>query len=335
MYTDENLSSAIRAGIFSEDAVNKFRSLVSSEQNLSSADEERFRLVTGFNDIFVTIACGLLLLAVAWIGYPNYLSLSSLAIAVISLGLSEFFVLKRRMALPAIFLLTTFVASTYLFVDIAFNALGMKTGWVPVFAAGCTSLIGSYFHWRRYGVPITIAASAVVLIGSIYAIVLALFPKAEDWSLLMLFMGGLLSFATAMHWDIKDTSRVTRRSDVAFWLHLISAPLIVHPIFSILGVMEEGSSLSVTMVVALTYLLLTIVSIAIDRRALMVSALAYVVYSFSVFIESFGHVSLAFSIAGIIVGAALILLSAFWQSSRSLLLSSLPKQLLDKLPPLN
>ncbi|WP_395669966.1 hypothetical protein [Rhodoferax sp.] len=112
MYTDENLSSAIRAGIFSEDAVNKFRSLVLSEQNLSGADEEHFRLVTGFNDIFVTIACGLLLLSVAWIGYPNYLSLSSLAIAVISLGLSEFFVLKRRMALPAIFLLTTFVAST-------------------------------------------------------------------------------------------------------------------------------------------------------------------------------------------------------------------------------
>jgi hypothetical protein len=183
-------------------------------------------------------------------------------------------------------------------------------------------------------VPITIAASVVVFISSIYGIVLALFPKAQDWSLLMLFMGGIFSFATAMLWDIKDTSRVTRKSDVAFWLHLISAPLIVHPIFSILGVMEEGSSITVTMVVALTYLLLTVVSIAIDRRALMVSALAYVVYSFSVFFESFGNVSLAFSIAGIIVGAALLLLSAYWQSSRSLLLNGLPMRLSTKLPPL-
>jgi hypothetical protein len=98
--------------------------------------------------------------------------------------------------------------------------------------------------------------------------------------------------------------------------------------------MKGENNFTVTMVVALTYLLLTVVSIAIDRRALMVSALAYVVYSFSVFLESFGHVSLAFSIAGTIVGAALLLLSAFWQSSRAVLLNGLPMRLSTKLPPL-
>jgi hypothetical protein len=30
-----------------------------------------------------------------------------------------------------------------------------------------------------------------------------------------------------MWWDSSDRARLTRRSDVAFWLHLLAAPMIV------------------------------------------------------------------------------------------------------------
>ena len=45
-------------------------------------------------------------------------------------------------------------------------------------------------------------------------------------ALWLMFVAGLGVFAFAMRWDLQDPERITRRSDVAFWLHLAAAPLI-------------------------------------------------------------------------------------------------------------
>jgi hypothetical protein len=333
MYTDENLSSAVKAGIFSDDAASKFRAFVSNEQGMVAVDEEHFRLVTGFNDIFVVIACGLLLASIAWIGNDIYKGLGLLGVAMASWGLSEFFVLKRKMALPAIALLLSFIFGISWFAAELFIAQS-KNGSLSFLAAGCTGLVASYFHWLRFRVPITVAAGLAVVIGSLIAMVVIQFPKIESWSLLMIFIGGLLSFAIAMHWDIQDTKRLTRKSDVAFWLHLLAAPMIVHPVFSILGVFEGKNNIPMALSVIGLYIVLAVISIAIDRRALMVSALIYVLYSFSTLLKTFGIVSLGFSITGLAIGSALLLLSAFWHTSRSHLLGWSPNCLLRWLPPL-
>lgn len=333
MYTDENLSSAVKAGIFTEDAVSKFRAFVSNEQGMVSVDEEHFRLVTGFNDIFVVIACGLLLVSVGWIGREIATGLGLLAVAITSWGLSEFFVLKRKMALPAIVLLLTFIVGISGFAAELFRAQSTN-GSMSFLAAGFTGLVASYLHWLRFKVPITVAAGVAVVIGSIIAFIIVQFPKIENWSLLMIFIGGLLSFAIAMHWDMQDTKRLTRKSDVAFWLHLLSAPLIVHPVFFILGVFEGKNSIPMALSVIGLYAALAVISIAIDRRALMVSALVYVLFSFSTLLKTFGIVSLGFSITGLAIGSALLLLSAFWHTSRSHLLGWSPNCLLRWLPPL-
>ena len=57
MYTEEDLSSAINAGILTEETAEAFRAHAASLKTVSSVDEEHFRLVTGFNDIFGVIAC--------------------------------------------------------------------------------------------------------------------------------------------------------------------------------------------------------------------------------------------------------------------------------------
>ena len=333
MYTDENLSSAVKAGIFTDDAASKFRAFVSNEQGMVAVDEEHFRLVTGFNDIFVVIACGLLLVSVGWIGREIATGLGLLAVAITSWGLSEFFVLKRKMALPAIVLLLTFIVGISGFAAELFRAQSTNES-LSFLAAGITGLVASYLHWLRFRVPITVAAGFAVVIGSIIAFIIIQFPKIENWSLLMIFIGGLLSFAIAMHWDMQDTKRLTKKSDVAFWLHLLAAPLIVHPVFFILGVFEGKNSIPMTLSVIGLYIVLAVISIAIDRRALMVSALIYVLYSFSTLLKTFGIVSLGFSITGLAIGSALLLLSAFWQTSRSHLLGLSPKCFLRWLPPL-
>ena len=62
MYTDEDLSQAVKNGILKQEAVDKFRLFISQQKNTQSADEENFRLITGFNDIFVSISAFILIL---------------------------------------------------------------------------------------------------------------------------------------------------------------------------------------------------------------------------------------------------------------------------------
>src|SRR3546814_15233594 len=77
----------------------------------------------------------------------------------------------------------------------------------------------------------------------------------------------------AMWWDRSDRVRQTRRSDVAFWIHLLAAPMIAHPIFHLLGVTDGGNIGSGAAVLVIgVYILFGLIALAIDRRALLVSA---------------------------------------------------------------
>lgn len=60
---EEYLASAVRAGIFSTDTAVAFGHHIARQQPV--ADEVHFRLLIGFNDVFVVIA-SVLLLAVGW-----------------------------------------------------------------------------------------------------------------------------------------------------------------------------------------------------------------------------------------------------------------------------
>ena len=107
MYSDEDLDSAVAAGVLSAEAADALRAHVAQRRQLTGPDEEHFRLLTGFNDIFVTIASALLLAAVTSIGSAIVPWFGGVACAAVAWGLAEFFVRRRRMALPAILLLAS------------------------------------------------------------------------------------------------------------------------------------------------------------------------------------------------------------------------------------
>src|SRR4051812_34708310 len=67
MYSDTDLERAVAAGAITPEAAGALRRYL-ADQSLSVVDEEQFRLLSGFNDIFVSIATVLLLSALAWIG---------------------------------------------------------------------------------------------------------------------------------------------------------------------------------------------------------------------------------------------------------------------------
>ena len=82
-------------------------------QGAAGPDEEQFRLLTGFNDIFVTIAIRLLLFTVGALGSAVTPMLSAVGVAAAAWGLAEYFTWQRRTALPSIVLVLAFVALLY------------------------------------------------------------------------------------------------------------------------------------------------------------------------------------------------------------------------------
>ncbi|MBU2412696.1 MAG: hypothetical protein KKB49_07765 [Gammaproteobacteria bacterium] len=328
MYTDEDLNLAVKNGVFSATSVEEFRQLVSSSNGSSAVDEENFRLVGGFNDIFIVIACALLLFSSLWVLMSINESLGYLVFAALSWGLAEVFVLRRKMALPAIVLLLAFVGGVFAF---TVSLFGIQSSYAVIFATAFSTL-AAYVHWRRFNVPITVAVGTGTGLALLGSTVLSIFPDSAGFVMVTLFLCGCVAFVLAMYWDAGDTSRTTRKSDVAFWLHLLSAPLIIHPIFSSLGVLDGNESLSNMLLIVLLYLLMTMVSISIDRRAFMVSSLMYVIYALTSLIENYGGVGYSFAITGIVMGASLLLLSIYWHAVRSVFVQRLPERIQGYLP---
>lgn len=329
MFSDDDLASAVNAGVLTEENAAAFLAHVAQLRQMPAVDEEHFRLVTGFNDIFVVIACALLLVSVAWIGGSMAPWFGSLAVAGASWLLAEFFVRKRRMALPAIVLLLSFVANVYsaVFIGLANTASAILT-------AGVVSALAAWLHWLRFRVPITVAAGAAAVVACATMVLFKLSPEAKSMMNVIALVSGLVVFGMAMVWDAADPQRKTRKSDVAFWLHLLAAPLLVHPIFAALDVFGGHTTpLQAAAVIAL-YIAIGLVSLAIDRRALMVSALVYVLYAFSSLLKLYGVVSLGFAITALAIGSALLLLSAFWHPCRAYVLEFFPQELRKRLAPI-
>lgn len=344
MYSEEDLASAVTAGVLSEEVASAFRSHVARSERTLAVDEEHFSLLTGFNDVFVVIACLLLLGAIYVLGAGWARWLGSVTLAAVAWALAEFFTRKRRRVLPSIVLLVAFVGGVACMAEdmgsaLTAGAAGALDAWMPAWmhwrppTAGAAGALAAWMHWRRFKVPITVAVGAAAIVGAL-VVSLLISSGAWLWATPALFASGVAVFLLAMRWDAGDLRRQTRKSDVAFWLHLLAAPLLVHPIFAALGLLEGGTNLGQALGVVVLYVVLTLVSLAIDRRALMVSSLAYVLYAFSALLKEYGVVSLSFAITAFGIGSGLLLLSAFWHPSRSFVLGYLPRSIQGRLAPL-
>lgn len=323
MYSDEDLNEAVGKGIFSASAVNEFRQHLAQSRNIHQVDEENFRLLSGFNDIFVIIASGLLLASLTWLGFESKPVIGALVLAAGSWGLAEVFVRRKRMALPAIGLLFTFLAGLFA-IPISILEFNQQVHEAQLVAAGLLTVAGAWVHWQRFRVPVTIAAGMIALFAGCFGVLFLQYPEIRYFYQPYLAVAGLITFALAMYWDARDPKRQTRNSDIAFWLHLLSAPLIVHPIFSSLGIFSGVTGYSTALIVLALYTILALVSIVVDRRAIMVSALVYVVYAMSGLLENYGLVSYSMALTGIFIGGSLLLLSAYWQQTRQAIVTLLP-----------
>lgn len=347
MYSDGEIEMAVASGAIDRQTADRLRESIARQRHSSPADDEQFRLVTSFNDIFVTIAAALVIFASGTL-------VGGLGVALVSWGLAEYFTRRKRMALPSIFLLLTYSFGLFGFLTKLFlGALTFRwdagpspadgiAAFLGIAAAGCLTAVGVGLHWRRFHVPITIAAGATcvaIVVGSMFMLMLALAGTTGPRAMAILpwfaFLMGVAMFVFAMRWDLSDPERVTRRSDVAFWLHLAASPLLVHPLFLQIGRLgiEGGGMEYVAAVLAIAlYAGLGVLALVVDRRAVLVSALVYVVTAIGVIVRSDGALAGNMAVSGAVIGGLLLAMSVFWRDLRRALVAHLPEGLRIRLP---
>lgn len=333
MITERMLQKAVAEGVVTTDQADRLRAL--AEADAPPTDPEKLRFITGFGDIFVAIGLVLFLSALATFLGGSGMTATGGGLALTAWGLAEFFTRKRRMALPSILLLGAFVGAVFV------GILGLVTGGevtispelapdhfiIPaVVAAGA-----AYLHYRRFRLPIAPAAGGAALMLLLTALLYAAAPDTADALLpYLMVLGGLGFFLIALRLDYRDPNRETRQTDMAFWLHLLAAPMIVHPVMHWADALESQSRPELTLGI---FALLALVALAADRRAILVSGLVYAGVAITYLSRSgLSAESLSVTIALLLLGGLILLLSAGWQALRQVLLRLLPDAIRRALP---
>ncbi len=362
MFTEADLTEAVQAGALTPQAVAAFQDFIEGRR-AGQADEEQFRLLTGFNDIFVSIAIILFLVGMGFVGGkiagPTG---AGLLMAGSAWLLASYFTAKRRMALPSIVLVFGFVigvaeAAFGLFAPLVVRLVGaataadrapMSIGFFSssaevLLVVGLAAAAAAILHWRAFKVPIAVACAAGSAVLMAVALMTALITASRPYFGLLVLLGGVLILAFAMRWDLSDPTRRTRRADVAFWLHMLAAPLIVQPLFFGLDLTHAASLPPALRLVHAAiaiglYGLLIMVALVIDRRAVLVSALIYVLIALDAVVRASGMLSGDSAVIAVAVGGLLLFLSAFWGQSRAALVALLARvpgtrSFLLRLPP--
>lgn len=356
----ESLQKALQAGIIDKKQFEALTALEAGKERFQSRDDrllyaedtENARFITGFSDIFVVIGIFSLLVPLniylyGFIGISAYLINLGLII-----GLTEIFTKKRRMALPSIVLTGAFAGyflyMLLLFVTViilqkeaheaerVFERYYILTIAILAITAGTL-----WLHYRRYRVPITVAGIASLLLAIPVVLLYGISPYfVVKYSMLLMGIFGLILFAIAMHFDLKDKTRTTTQSDIAFWLHLAAAPLIVNAAFAFAGIeffeLADSASIEKAGLFALIiFIVLALVSVLIDRRALLVSGLGgagtaffYLMKQANIDPQSIGYFTV------ITLGCVILILSIGWFPLRRAMVSNLPASWRDKLPAL-
>lgn len=322
-----DLNSAVAAGVIERRTADDLMEFVSRGDGSNNADDEQLRLVTGFNDIFVTIGLALFLGAIAYLSA----GVAVLTLPIVAWLLAEIFTKRKRMALPSIVLLVVFAFSTFLgaMYLLSPNSAGIDFGlrdnnaWQFAFSGLVTAgFIG--MHWWRFHVPITLAAGCAALVAMVVAMFEGAAPNFMSSHAALVFVPlGVATFAAAMFFDSQDRARRTRKSDMAFWLHLLAAPLIVHPLVRGLANLDSMTLSDSGLIFGLTAIL-SLVALVVDRRALLVSSLLYLGYALSTLLSKTSWGSETFAIAVLGVGTIVLILSVAWQPLRKVIIGMMP-----------
>lgn len=354
------LTTAVTREIISEDQANSLRLLASELATAKpTKDDEGFRFITGFSDVFLAIGAILVMTSLAKTGLMLNLA-GMFLIAAICWGLSEIFATWQKRSLPS---MASAVGFVYYMMTAVFTAAHDKTP-QQVFnspligtferhelltmggAVGGLVLLSSLLYYARFKLPFTLLLAAVGFTSSILCLIALAYDFNSNISLVVasLFILGLIVFYSAMYFDTQDRERKTRLSDNAFWLHLVASPLIVHSIMwqcaiwlvgsqNLSGRSIEAIATPLSFVVLAIFFVILCVALIIDRRAMLVSSFIYVTISLSYIVTSTGEFGFAVTSLPVFIGAAIIAIGIAWRNLRQIIFTILPLRRIEHLLP--
>ena len=358
MVSDDVLAAAISESIITDAQAAALQDLASRRERERIAEmgtEEHFRFMRGFNDFFLALGVAFLCSSMLYFSTTPLMLLLS---AILVWALAELLVGRMRLVLPGILLACFFMILVFGAFPVD-EWLTTSTGGAPriprnqvvglfgafnagrlaplaVAAKALIAGIAALLFYARFRLPFVLLPAAASGVFTIVALTTQLSSATLAYSYVLLACG-LAVFAIAMLYDVSDRERTTRRSDCAFWLHLLAAPLVVHSFISIvapnsLTATNMTNSLAATILLIVMALALT--AITIDRRALLVSTLVYLgaVIAYAVNSAAIQRADALFSTLAVL-GVVVVTLGVGWQPLRRRLLSLLPASLVHRLPP--
>ena len=340
-YSEADLDAAVNASAISPETSDRLKQYLgekaSPARQVSQANEEFYRVVSGYNDGFTATVCAMLLMSILVCAAS-----SALVVIFVAVGtwiLSECFVKDRRLSLTGMVLFLVFASSVALlsylvliFLSSAGDSYFSKNTY-NIFASFVV-VVASWFYWARFKVPIAVACGAVTAIAFIALSSFVLLPRPRINPYAILFAGGLITLCIAIYIDSLKAKPQTPQADVAFWLHLVAAPLLLYPVC--IGLIPNGDDLITPLgaaLIAVSCVLTIFISLCINRRALLFCPLIFIVgcnYYPSLYPM---YINEIFFISSIAIGVFMLLLASFWQPARFIALRFLPKIIKNKLPP--
>lgn len=308
-------------------------------------DTEAPRLIRGFHDILIT--CGLV---IAFLGVAALVG--ALGVLFGSWVLAEILVKRQRLALPAVVLTLSYLAGigSFVFPLLHDQFQGFTFETTMMLGIGSISLILFPFYWR-FRVPIALSMMVTCCVFFVMAMMLLvishilnindIFETAPFLFNLVLLAGAIAIFISAMGFDQQDLTRTKRWSDVAFWLHLIAAPMLLFGLVTLLvGDRStifwwvDSPTMSESAIVLVVVLLMVLIGIVIDRRAFVTSGLLSLIAAVGALFDQleleWGDTT---SIALLAVGLFVLTFGVGWNYLRRAILSLLPGWINQNVPP--
>jgi hypothetical protein len=331
MLTRADLDEAVKAGIITEQQSHQLLGLPEKRRqvrHLSAQGDERFVFMKNFNEFF--IALGVVLLGIGLMAAASALPFLGAVFPVIFIavmwGLAEFLTRKLKLTLPSI-VLAIFIVTT-----LAFLLKDSLSDNSSLLLASISAALSALLFYLRFRLPFALLLLAGGCVATLFALFTAFVGEPSHLLTYGLFLiAGLATLAAAQWYDMSDSERITRRSDCGFWLTLIAAPLIVHPIAGLISSGEDTSIQSNILTIAVV-IIFALIALIIDRRAFLVSSLAYLggamVYAFT----RLGGEQNALWITLLLMGASVILLGVGWHRARRAVMQFVPQPLAQNLP---
>lgn len=340
---DTDIRAAVAAGYMTEVQAANLLGLAAARQ--TSADgrqmaDEPFQLFRGFNEVFITV--GLLMFAggyaaAAWvISLDRTVSLALLGVLVWLGG--EYLTRHRRMTLPSMVLACLFVAAFARATFDHFYVFPPTDAWPVIYGLVAGLIAGGLFYWR-FRLPFTLfliglmaLAASLIAAGTIDPEQLQSTLEDRPFAILDISVGsvfawiilglGVVGFALAMRFDMADPHRLSRASACGFWLHLLAGPALVNTLA--LTLLNQHTTPAYAGLLVLIALVVA-VSLIIDRRSFMLSAIGYMTALIAnVLFKQETDMSLGVPLIILCLGMLIIGLGAGWSSARSALMRRLP-----------